>query len=196
MINLKEEHFVKQYNCINNLKITNLKIDLTHITLINKILSYQDKGKKCYVPYSELAELLFISERKLYNILNELKSIGIIITDTKRLGPTKGSLTNLSIDLENLEKGINGELTYKNPKVKTEPTPEPIEEPEVIVNNTSEIIETFKNKYGIEFKIKPNHIKYFNDKIKHNKELMTELSELKWDSLFNTMIDGLINNLK
>lgn len=189
MINFKNEHFTKQYDCVNKLKIDNLKVELTHITLINKILSYQLNGKKYYEPYCDIAEELFISERKLYTVINDLKKAGILIVTTKRLGPKIGSITNLSIDLDKLDKHLIDkpkELPANKPQVESSnesdmQVPQEVETPAVT---------NFINNYGKSINIYLENVDFFNDVILKDKYRFDILKEVGYtDEEVNEALD-------
>ena len=206
MINFKNEHFTKQYDCVNKLKIDNLKVELTHITLINKILSYQLNGKKYYEKYCDIAESLFISERKLYTIINDLKKVGILMVTTKRLGPKIGSITNLSIDLDKLDKHLINKpnlLPANEPQKQLSVAndiqlPEEKETPLESLEIDEAMITGFTNNYGEIMVIDEDNLKCFNI-IVNNIPFFNKLKEENNNQVLNEILhmlqeENLINN--
>ena len=206
MINYRQENFTKQFNCINKLKISNLKVDLTHVTLINKVLSYQLNGNYCYEPYCDMAEALFISERKLYTIINDLKKVGILVVETKRLGPKRGSLTNLSINLDKLDEHLVDKpnlLPANEPQKQLSVAndiqlPEEKESPLQRLEIEDAIITSFTNNYGQTMVINEDNLKCFNIVV-NNEPFFNELKEEKNNQVLNEILhmlqkEDLINN--
>ena len=145
-MNFKNETFTKQYHCINKIKLPNVKVDLTHVTLINIILSYQLNGKDCYIPHKELMDILMVGKTKLYKILDELIKTKLLNSNTKRLGPNKGSLTNLSINLDKLEEYLTTNTNI--PETKESPLEElkPIKEEDMNIPSNDEMDNQIENE--------------------------------------------------
>lgn len=138
-----------------------------------------------------------VGKTKLYKILDELINVGLLISNTKRLGPNKGSLTNLSIDLEKLQEAIDGKLTYskkvnhqdEKPLPKKEIKTPPVEEYNTSTNETYET--TFINNAGEELNVDQKHIKFFNEivlKNTNNKYFYRQLEKATGDYTLNIVL--------